>query len=200
MDPQQSRRTGSSTGDGGAGITRNHGQTLHDSSACPIGQMYHVAVDDQVPYWIYSNRQDDGTMRGPSNCARVPVPNVAVVRSDSRGCRRRPGAARGGGGGGGWRRGRRARRRRSTVGGRHWRLRVRLHASRPEQPRHHLGHLLRQQGHALTTHQPGSARSVSPWIHTLDSEPNDAEVPLPLDAAARDRSRSITTPSTTAAR
>ena len=31
----------------------------------PIGQMYHVAVDNQVPYYVYSNMQDDGTMRGP---------------------------------------------------------------------------------------------------------------------------------------
>ena len=31
----------------------------------PNGQMYHVHVDNRVPYWIYSNRQDDGTMRGP---------------------------------------------------------------------------------------------------------------------------------------
>jgi hypothetical protein len=30
----------------------------------PIGQMYHVAVDNQVPYFVYSNMQDDGTMRG----------------------------------------------------------------------------------------------------------------------------------------
>ena len=29
--------------------------------------MYHVAVDNQVPYWIYSNMQDNGTMRGASN-------------------------------------------------------------------------------------------------------------------------------------
>ena len=33
----------------------------------PNGQMYHVHVDNRVPYWIYSNRQDDGTMRGPSD-------------------------------------------------------------------------------------------------------------------------------------
>ncbi len=33
----------------------------------PIGQMYHVATDNRVPYWVYTNRQDNGTMRGPSN-------------------------------------------------------------------------------------------------------------------------------------
>jgi hypothetical protein len=37
--------------------------------------MYHVAFDYRVPYWIYSNRQDDGTMRGASD-SPVPVPNV----------------------------------------------------------------------------------------------------------------------------
>jgi hypothetical protein len=37
--------------------------------------MYHVAIDEQTPYWIYSNRQDDVTMRGPVT-APVPVPNV----------------------------------------------------------------------------------------------------------------------------
>ncbi|MFP5354122.1 MAG: WD40/YVTN/BNR-like repeat-containing protein [Gemmatimonadota bacterium] len=31
------------------------------------GQMYHVAVDQRIPYWVYSNRQDNGTMRGPSD-------------------------------------------------------------------------------------------------------------------------------------
>ena len=62
------------TGDGGAGITRTHGQS-YANIVLPIGQMYHVAVDRRVPYWIYSNRQDDGTMRGP-NDSPVPVSNV----------------------------------------------------------------------------------------------------------------------------
>jgi len=62
------------TGDGGMGFTTDHGRTF-TQIVLPIGQMYHVAVDNQVPYWIYSNRQDDGTMRGPSD-APVAVPNV----------------------------------------------------------------------------------------------------------------------------
>src|SRR5215467_4489387 len=32
----------------------------------PIAQTYHVAVDNQVPYYFYTNMQDDGNMRGPS--------------------------------------------------------------------------------------------------------------------------------------
>ena len=36
----------------------------------PIGQMYHVDVDNQIPYYFYSNMQDDGNMRGPSRSRR----------------------------------------------------------------------------------------------------------------------------------
>ncbi|MGC8550657.1 MAG: hypothetical protein ACP5M4_13260 [Acidobacteriaceae bacterium] len=35
----------------------------------PVGQMYHVAVDDQIPYRVYTNMQDATTMRFPS----IPV-------------------------------------------------------------------------------------------------------------------------------
>ena len=63
-DPTNADRF-SLTDDGGAHITNDHGKTW-TQVALPNGQMYHVAVDQQVPYWIYSNRQDNGTMRGPS--------------------------------------------------------------------------------------------------------------------------------------
>ena len=33
----------------------------------PLGQMYHVTTDARVPYWIYGNRQDGPSYRGPSN-------------------------------------------------------------------------------------------------------------------------------------
>ncbi|HLG06350.1 MAG TPA: glycosyl hydrolase, partial [Gemmatimonadales bacterium] len=33
----------------------------------PIAQMYHVTVDNRVPYWVYGNRQDGPSTRGPSN-------------------------------------------------------------------------------------------------------------------------------------
>ncbi|HEY9383681.1 MAG TPA: hypothetical protein VIP80_09190, partial [Gemmatimonadales bacterium] len=64
MDPKNPNRW-AVTGDGGAGVTLNHGRSF-SNIALPNGQMYHVAVDTRVPYWIYSNRQDNGTMRGPS--------------------------------------------------------------------------------------------------------------------------------------
>jgi photosystem II stability/assembly factor-like uncharacterized protein len=76
------------TGDGGMGITTNHGQSF-TSVTLPIGQMYHVAVDNRVPYWIYSNRQDDGTMRGPST-SPVASTQCAVVCPCWPACRRRP--------------------------------------------------------------------------------------------------------------
>jgi photosystem II stability/assembly factor-like uncharacterized protein len=53
------------TDDAGMNITTVHGRGLHRVTL-PIGQMYHVAVDNQIPYWIYTNMQDNNTMRGPS--------------------------------------------------------------------------------------------------------------------------------------
>ena len=56
------------TDDGGMLITTVHGRGFHHVTL-PIGQMYHVDVDNQIPYYFYSNMQDDGNMRGPS----VPI-------------------------------------------------------------------------------------------------------------------------------
>ena len=87
------------TGDGGMQITTNHGQDVH-AIALPIGQMYHVAVDNQVPYWIYSNRQDDGTMRGAEHVARGGRRTTAGARRRVRARRTWRGGGRGGGRGG----------------------------------------------------------------------------------------------------
>jgi photosystem II stability/assembly factor-like uncharacterized protein len=57
------------TDDGGMSITTVHGRGGLHRIKLPIGQMYHVAVDNQIPYYFYSNMQDDGNMRGPS----VPI-------------------------------------------------------------------------------------------------------------------------------
>jgi photosystem II stability/assembly factor-like uncharacterized protein len=59
------------TDDAGMNITTAHGRGFHRVQL-PIGQMYHVATDNQVPYWIYTNMQDDGTMRGPSSACAAP--------------------------------------------------------------------------------------------------------------------------------
>ncbi len=47
-------------------ISTTHGKSWH-TVVLPIGQMYHVAVDHQVPYNVYGNMQDDESVRGPSN-------------------------------------------------------------------------------------------------------------------------------------
>jgi photosystem II stability/assembly factor-like uncharacterized protein len=65
IDPKNPDRI-AITDDGGVNITTQHGRSWN-RGLLPIGQMYHVAVDNQVPYWIYSNMQDNGTMRGASN-------------------------------------------------------------------------------------------------------------------------------------
>ena len=52
--------------DGGVRLSVNRGQTWHRPQL-PTGQMYHVAVDNRVPYYVYGNRQDGPSRRGPSN-------------------------------------------------------------------------------------------------------------------------------------
>ncbi|HSF17385.1 MAG TPA: sialidase [Vicinamibacteria bacterium] len=39
----------------------------------PVAQMYHVAVDDQIPYFVYGNRQDGPSTRGPSHSRLAPA-------------------------------------------------------------------------------------------------------------------------------
>lgn len=51
--------------DGCVNISSNYGKTWKNINL-PIAQMYHVAVDDRVPYWVYGNRQDAWSYRGPS--------------------------------------------------------------------------------------------------------------------------------------
>lgn len=52
--------------DGGVSITTNRGKTWLRVQL-PIAQMYHVSVDNRVPYWVYGNRQDGPSTMGPSN-------------------------------------------------------------------------------------------------------------------------------------
>ena len=52
--------------DQGVAISVNGGKTWHGVQL-PIAQMYHVYVDNQIPYYVYGNRQDGTSYRGPSN-------------------------------------------------------------------------------------------------------------------------------------
>jgi photosystem II stability/assembly factor-like uncharacterized protein len=52
--------------DGGVSISVNRGKSWFRVQL-PIAQMYHVTVDNQIPYNVYGNRQDGPSTRGPSN-------------------------------------------------------------------------------------------------------------------------------------
>ena len=52
--------------DGGVMLTTTRGREW-SSVRLPIGQMYHVTTDNRIPYFVYGQMQDDGSMRGPSN-------------------------------------------------------------------------------------------------------------------------------------
>src|SRR4029078_2780968 len=53
-----------SANDSGVSISVTHGRSWQRIQL-PNGQMYHVTVDSQVPYYVYGNRHDD-----PSYCGR----------------------------------------------------------------------------------------------------------------------------------
>jgi photosystem II stability/assembly factor-like uncharacterized protein len=50
--------------DGGIIMTNNRGRTWERVNL-PIAQMYHVAVDNQIPYYVYGGRQDGSAYKGP---------------------------------------------------------------------------------------------------------------------------------------
>ena len=52
--------------DGGVHISTTRARTwLHVQ--LPIAQIYHVTVDNRIPYYVYGNKQDGPSYRGPSN-------------------------------------------------------------------------------------------------------------------------------------
>jgi len=52
--------------DGGMGITYDRGATWRHIENLPLGQFYHINVDNNVPYNIYGGLQDNGSWRGPA--------------------------------------------------------------------------------------------------------------------------------------
>src|SRR5579872_4520050 len=145
------------THDGGMWYSLDHGRTSQRLSL-PIGQMYHVAVDNDDPYHVYSNMQDDGTMRGANNVVESG-PNV-------------PGqdAAGGRGGGGGFGRG---------GGGGTWEHNLGGCESGFTIPDPSNSDIVWAScyGDEVTRFDARSklARSVSPYFHTLDSAPNQTK-------------------------
>lgn len=52
--------------DGGLAISRDRGETWRYARNLPLGQFYHISIDDQTPYKIYGGLQDNGSWTGPS--------------------------------------------------------------------------------------------------------------------------------------
>jgi photosystem II stability/assembly factor-like uncharacterized protein len=59
--------------DGVMNMTYNGGKTWTNVNL-PIAQLYHVAVDNEIPYNVYGNRQDGWSYRGPSNSLQRSIP------------------------------------------------------------------------------------------------------------------------------
>jgi photosystem II stability/assembly factor-like uncharacterized protein len=52
--------------DGGLNISRDGGASWQFIQNLPLGQFYHVNVDNEIPYNLYGGLQDNGTWVGPS--------------------------------------------------------------------------------------------------------------------------------------
>jgi photosystem II stability/assembly factor-like uncharacterized protein len=73
IDPTDSDRM-AVVNDGGVNISVNRGHSWNHVNL-PIAQIYHVTVDDQIPYFVYGNRQDGPSWRGPSNSLQFGGPD-----------------------------------------------------------------------------------------------------------------------------
>jgi photosystem II stability/assembly factor-like uncharacterized protein len=155
------------TGDGGMGIYGSPANPGGNTSVVlPIGQMYRVTVDQRSPYWVYGSRQDDGSMRIASDRPIVPsnvpsyassTPIAAASAALGRGGRGGRGGGRGGGAEG---------------------------PAEESMPSCESGYTYPEPNNSrfvwgtcyaahVATYDEASGlrRSVSPWMHTLDSDP-----------------------------
>ncbi len=53
-------------GDGGIGITRDHGKSWYFPENIPVAQFYHINADNDLPYNVYGGMQDNGNWSGPA--------------------------------------------------------------------------------------------------------------------------------------
>jgi photosystem II stability/assembly factor-like uncharacterized protein len=53
-------------GDGGLGITNDHGKSWYFPETIPVAQFYHVGVDYDTPFNVYGGMQDNGNWSGPA--------------------------------------------------------------------------------------------------------------------------------------
>jgi photosystem II stability/assembly factor-like uncharacterized protein len=56
--------------DGGLNITRDGGKSWQFVDNLPLGQFYHVAIDNDAPFNVYGGLQDNGSWVGPSSVWR----------------------------------------------------------------------------------------------------------------------------------
>ncbi len=54
------------TNDGGVAVSHDRGRTAQFVTTLPLGQFYHVAVDNEIPYNVYGGLQDNSSWRGPN--------------------------------------------------------------------------------------------------------------------------------------
>jgi photosystem II stability/assembly factor-like uncharacterized protein len=52
--------------DGGIGITHDYGKNWTFDDKIPVGQFYHVNVDNEMPYHVMGGMQDNGSWLGPA--------------------------------------------------------------------------------------------------------------------------------------
>ncbi len=57
--------------DGGLNITRDRGETWQFVENLPVGQFYHINVDNELPYNVYGGMQDNGSWAGPAYVFRA---------------------------------------------------------------------------------------------------------------------------------
>ncbi len=53
-------------GDGGIGITRDHGNSWYFPESIPVAQFYQINADNDQPYNVYGGMQDNGNWSGPA--------------------------------------------------------------------------------------------------------------------------------------
>lgn len=66
IDPSDSRHLWVGT-DGGVYESWDRADSWRQVDDLPVGQFYHISVDDAVPYNVYGGMQDNGSWKGPSD-------------------------------------------------------------------------------------------------------------------------------------
>ncbi len=80
IDPTNGNRQ-AVAGDGGISITQNRGKSWFRIQL-PVAQLYHVTVDNQIPYYVYANRQDGPSAMGPSRFYTESFPDAGIPRGE----------------------------------------------------------------------------------------------------------------------